>query len=465
MTLRHRLLLVYLIVVLLSVATVGAAVLELGHARRIFGTLQPWNELALAGQKLDAGFPPPEIPPDGPDPFLDALVRHYPLLAEASEYRNVDRAREALTRVRLEYEAWLDTRGSPANTAAALTLRNTLRDYTRLVEDELYALKRQAREQDTRRDLLVIAVIALTVLHIVLVGWLLRRWLLWPMERLNRQVEALARDQPPSEPLLTAPRELAALATALDKARESLGALRRQVLEAERMTTIGQFAAQLAHNLRNPLASIRAAAQITSRHVREQPYVAERMGDIMASVDRLNQWIAGLMEVARREPTPVRRADVVPTLKRVKESLAAELAAKELTLTLDAPEGGLWCGHDPATLEHALIAMVTNAIEASPLSGAIRLEAGRRGDRCRIAVIDAGSGLPGDDPERIFEFAYSTKSHGMGLGLALARQSLERQGGATHAYNHPDGGAVVYVELPLAEDAATPAAGVPEDHD
>jgi signal transduction histidine kinase len=144
------------------------------------------------------------------------------------------------------------------------------------------------------------------------------------------------------------------------------------------------------------------------------------------------------MAVARRQPAPTRSADIVPVLYQVRDALAPELAAKDLTLTLDAPQAGLICAHDPDTLEHALIAMVVNAIEASPLGGMIRIEASHvptagNGRRCRVAVHDLGEGLPPGQPERIFDFQYSTKQRGMGLGLALARQALERQGGKTGA--------------------------------
>jgi signal transduction histidine kinase len=160
------------------------------------------------------------------------------------------------------------------------------------------------------------------------------------------------------------------------------------------------------------------------------------------------------MEIARRDPTPTRVADVVPTLNRVGDALAPELRAKEMSLQIEAPSGGLPCAHDPVTLEHALIAMIVNAIEASPLEGRIIMRAetissNGQGAVCRISVIDKGSGLPEDAPERIFEFAHSTKQQGMGLGLALARQTLQRQGGSAHARNNPDGGATVYIELPV----------------
>lgn len=453
MTLRHRLLLVNGIVVLLSVATVGVAMSELSHARQVFGALQHWNGIVLSAQKLRSAFPPPEPPSPAADEFFRSLLRHYPSLAMAGEYLNVDRPRESLNQLNRAYQTWQE---SPTPEHSQRT-RRALDAYAQLVESELTDLKHETDQQDVRKNILLFVVAGLTILHVAIIGSLLRRWLLLPMEQLNRQVEALGRDEPAPEPLLTSPQEMARLAHALEHARTSLGGLRQQLLQSERLTTIGQLAAQLAHNLRNPLASIRAAAQVSARHA--EPVMRSRLEEVIASVDRMNQWIAGLMEVARGDPTATRHLDVVPTLQRVCEAIRSDLAVKELALDLQVPGDGLLCAHDPVTLEHALYAMLVNAVEASPLGSRIQLSGEyvpRESARvCRISVRDQGPGLPAD-AGRVFEFSYSTKQRGMGLGLALARLALERQGGSAHAANLPEGGAWVYVDLPVASEVGCP---------
>ena len=479
MTLRFRLLLVYLMVVLLGVATVGVAIFESEHARRIYGALQSWNDMMLAAQKLLAAFAAPAGPtsPAEQVQFSSIIDDQYLKIGKAADYRNVDAVLyESLNALQMRFQHWR-TQPSDVRAAQAGEIRERIDIYARLVDQGFSDLKNEAALQETRKQVLMVVGIALTVLYVVAIGSLLRRWLLNPMERLGRQVAALGRDEPAPEPLLTAPREMADLARALDDARRSLDSLRQQLLESERLTTIGQLAAQLAHNLRNPLASIRAAAQLSARHGSLEAEPRQRMEEIVTAVDRMNRWIAGLMEVAKEQPTPVRPADVVPTLHRVVEAVRSELAAKDLKLALEAPPEGLVCAHDPAALEHALLAMVVNAIEASPLGGTIRLRAerlvpvspessvaagpGQGGDKCRISVIDQGSGLPGEDQDRVFEFSYSTKQRGMGLGLALARQALRRQGGSAHAFNNPAGGATVYVELPLEPTRTSPLAAPP----
>jgi len=466
MTLRFRLLLVYLIVVGLSVATVGVAVFQLGRSGKIIRELQDWNAIVLNVEKLKSRSP---LEVD----LRELLAPQYLYLADLAsppDYLDVDRVRLALNAVHHQYEGYESWHQLPPGERErkADLVSQKLAELADVLEGERQKLNHEANKQDARTQVLLVVVIALTIVHVAVIGSLLRRWLLRPMEQLNRQVEALARDEPAPEPLLNSPREMASLAEALDRARRSLGTLRQQLLESERLTTIGQLAAQLAHNLRNPLASIRAAAQLTGRHEPDDPDARRRMDDIVASVDRMDRWIAGLMEIAKQQPTRPRETDVVPALARAREALRPELAAKELELTIAAPDEGLICAHDPATLEHALIAMIVNAIEASPLGETIELRAerlehpgqarpptasGRQARQwCRISVRDHGSGLPPEAPERIFEFSYSTKQRGMGLGLALARQALQRQGGLAHAINNPEGGATIYVELPMEEE-------------
>lgn len=459
MTLRRRLLLVYSIVVLLSVATVGVAMFELSRSRQIIRELQDWNRIVDRVEEFRAAFETET----GQGPDREAFERLFPqqirALTQDPPYLDVDRVRTVLGEVWLRYDEWIEL--EPAERRARIEMvSEPLENLSRVVQSELDKLNLEADRQDVRIRLLLAVVILLTALHVGVIGSLLRRWLLWPMEQLNRQVDALARDEPPGEPLLRSPREMANLAEALDRARISLGALRQQLIEAERLTTIGQFASQLAHNLRNPLASIRAAAQVAARHDPDDDYIRQRMEEIVASVDRLNRWIAGLMEVARRAPAPAERLDVMPVLNRVREAVATEFETKEMTLKVETPPDGLACVHDPDVLEHALVAMVLNAAEASPPGQTVLLRAetltpeNQTRPVCRITVVDRGSGLPDDAPERIFEFSYSTKQRGMGLGLALARQALQQQGGSVSAHNNPDGGATLCVELPL-EPAGT----------
>jgi two-component system sensor kinase FixL len=200
-------------------------------------------------------------------------------------------------------------------------------------------------------------------------------------------------------------------------------------------------------------------SQLAARQDAGDGAVKERMQEIIASVDRLNRWIAGLMEAARGEPSEVAAMDVRPVLQRAKEAVESETQTKEVQLEVEMPDQPVICLHEPVTLEHTLVAMLINAIEASPPGERVllRLDALQRGQEpsmgsvCCISVTDRGSGLPDEDPSVIFDFSFSTKQQGMGLGLALARVGLQRQGGVVCARNNADSGATVWVELPVQE--------------
>lgn len=475
MSLRYRLLLVYLIVVLLTAATVAVALLELRHSSRIIADLEHWQEAVLRVERLRTAFEREALSPFGASPVPPPEGLGFEkLLAETRNLLDFDLARWHLQVVARDYREWQElarrsaTRPANATTPVAETapsspaeedplstqagiVRGTLQRTVWFLEGKQTEVMNEANEQTSRTMAMLNIVLALLALHVLMVGWLFSRWVLVPMARLNRQVEALAHDLPPDEPLLTAPPEMANLARALDRARISLGEMRNRLVESQRLTAVGQFAAQLAHNLRNPLASIRALAQVAARHDAGDGRIRDRMAEIIASVDRLNRWIGSLMEVVRQETATLRVADVLPVIHRVHEALSAELSSKDLTWRVEAPAGGLVCLHNPDTLEHALVAMTVNAIEASPVGGQITIKAEQTtNETCRISVMDRGPGLPQDDPEIIFDSSYSTKERGLGLGLSLMRLALARQGGTTGAMNNPDGGAVVFIELPMS---------------
>ncbi|MBN1491470.1 MAG: HAMP domain-containing histidine kinase [Phycisphaerae bacterium] len=461
MTLRQRLMLVYLVVVLLSCATVGLAVLEIRHSGKVVDDLRRWEDTVLKVEKLRTAFERdvllaisgvPETQPATLDPeeadFLTLLNQTRAALGE------FDLTRWGFSKLLDDYENWRSEvhAGTVRPLEATNAVRQSIEFLNSTLSGRMRELRMSAQEQDERTVTLLAGVMLLTLVHIAIVGAILRRWFLRPMERLGRQVAALARDEAPSEPLVASPPELAQLATAMEQARFSLDAMRKRLIESERMTTVGEFATQLAHNLRNPLASIRAAAQVAGKRGEVDDYARARLGEIIAAADRLNRWVLGLTEFVRPRPSELASHDIVALVRQVKDAVVAELASKELVFEIVAPAEPVAVPHEPPSLEQALIAAVGNAIDASPVGGRIIAEVawveqnGRRG--CRVAVIDEGSGLPVGEPEQVFELNFSTKEKGLGIGLSLARQAVQRQGGMVAARPNPVGGTIVEFWLP-----------------
>ncbi len=477
MTLRRRLLLVYLIIVVLSSTTVGIAVNELLYSRQVVEDLERWQDIMLNVEKLRTAFArdllrtpssQPASRPAADEEFIDNEEEDFTTLIGAVRkayrpYPDFLDAHVTMSRLQAAYNEWRQS-ALAGGTGRAERARNAnvLLDLLMgQIDAQRKALTQSAYAQSQRTLTLLVLAIALTVIHLGIVGAILRRWLLRPMEQLGRQVASLGRDEPPPEPLLDSPAELADLAQAMEQARLSLEELRQRLVESERMTTVGQLAAQLAHNLRNPLASIRAAAQVAARRGNVDDYARARLDEIVAAADRLARWVAGLTEFARPRSASLEPHDIVPLLHQIRDSVAAELSAKDLSLQITAPAEGMFVQCELQSLEQALFAAVVNAIEASTIGGRIVVLAESQGGgeskgcNCRISVIDEGCGLPEGPPDQVFELNFTTKATGMGLGLALARQAIQRQGGTVTARPNPAGGAIVEFQLPIAKAAAT----------
>ncbi len=478
MTLRRRLLLVYLVVVLLSCTTVGVAVVELRHSRAVISDLERWQDIMLNVQRANTAFERETVVrllggPASRPVWLQTEEASFTTLLQRlrMSYPDFDEIRYAFNRLLDEYDVWRrqDRPPGPAAIEQAENVRGWLRALTWRIKNRMDESLATSQEQDERVVVLLVAVLLLTAVHLAIVGAILRRWLLRPLEQLGRQVAALGRGQAPAEPLVATPPEFADLAAAMEQARLSLDDLRRRLMESERMTTVGQLAAQLAHNLRNPLASIRAAAQVASKRGRVDDYAQKRLDEIIAAADRLARWVVGLTEFVRPRSTRLEPADVTPLLHHVRDALVNELSAKDLTFEVIAPPEGIAIPHEPPSLEQALVAVAVNAIEASPVGGRIVAKAewvrsNADAPLCSISIADQGPGLPEGPPDQVFELSFTTKQTGMGIGLSLARQAVVRHGGTVVARANAGGGTVIEFRIPATRPEPNPAdAPLPED--
>ena len=204
-------------------------------------------------------------------------------------------------------------------------------------------------------------------------------------------------------------------------------AQRERLVEAETLTAMGEMAAAIAHGIRNPLASIRSAAELAREE--DRAGANECLQDIIAQADRLGGWVRELLAASRSSGLTVGQVDLNHLIRESLEGASAELRRQGIELTLQ--EGTLpSIRGSRAPLAHAFSSVISNAIEAMPQGGRLRVQS-RTTDKglIEIAVEDTGVGMPARVARRAFRPLFTTKPNGVGLGLSLARRIVERHAG------------------------------------
>jgi signal transduction histidine kinase len=280
------------------------------------------------------------------------------------------------------------------------------------------------------RLLAVIVITLLTALGVASLGLILmRRWVLRPVTELRTAADRIARGDFAHRVPVQGRDELAQLSSEVNHMAGMISAMQDERVERERLAAIGEMVRRLAHNLRNPLSGIRSLAELSKADLPGDSPVQENQDRIVATVDRFEKWLAEMLTATSPlniEPEPV---PVAPWLRALVEPLRPMGAAKGVELRVDLAAAPPEARFDPRHLEHALVGVVTNAIQASPRGAAVTVSAVAKGTQWEIRVRDRGPGVPPELVERIFRPYFTTKRDGTGIGLAVAKQVVEQHGG------------------------------------
>ena len=250
-----------------------------------------------------------------------------------------------------------------------------------------------------------------------------------------------------------------ALAFTNARSYEIIRRTQAELVEAERLAAVGELASTVAHGIRNPLAGIRAAAQVALEDVEPGSSVGESLDDIIAESDRLELRVRSILDLSRPGASDSTAGDVEDVLQGLVTAVKPRVP-QGVRLVLDVADDLPAVRFDPQQLTEALEILVVNALDA--LTGRehgkveVRARLEQSGDGTpvvAIAVRDDGPGIDEARLQRVFELFYTTKPTGTGVGLAMAKRLVERQGGTIHAASAPGAGATFTIRLP-AERAA-----------
>jgi signal transduction histidine kinase len=219
--------------------------------------------------------------------------------------------------------------------------------------------------------------------------------------------------------------------------------LERALARQEHLASLGKVAATIAHEIKNPLSSVKTLAQL----MREDPEVNEKydrdLGYIVGEVDRLNRSVMQLLSFSR--PAPEERAEVNLTelLETMTGLLERQYAGGQIAVRHRIAQEIRMAHGNAEIIRQVVLNLVLNAIQASEPGGEVRLEARQEAGRIELSVTDQGPGIPAEMREKIFEPFYTTKQRGTGLGLAIVRKNLRQLGGG------------IFVESPVEEGRGT----------
>lgn len=224
---------------------------------------------------------------------------------------------------------------------------------------------------------------------------------------------------------------------------------RARVAQSEKLAALGQLAATIAHEVRNPLGVMRSAAQTLDETLPPASAAAhEASGFIIAEIDRLANVVQSILAYARPLQLAPRATRVADLFERALLLARPDLDARRVRVARRDTDGLPALQVDSDLISQVLLGLLGNAAEAMPEGGTIELDARQVDGAVQLRVADRGPGVPAALRDRIFDPFFTTRARGTGLGLAIARQIVEAHGGRIEVTDADGGGACFVVTLP-----------------
>jgi two-component system sensor histidine kinase PilS (NtrC family) len=228
----------------------------------------------------------------------------------------------------------------------------------------------------------------------------------------------------------------------------AIRAMEARMRAADRLASLGRMAANIAHEIRNPLASLSGAVEVLAAGPPDD--TRERLGQIvLKEAERLNTIIREFLEYARPAPLSRSTVNVGEVLDEVLVLLAHRAAPGTLKVAREFPPVLAW-SVDRQQFRQVVWNLCLNALQAMPDGGELRVSAVAAGGRLVMRVADTGEGIAADDLGHIFEPFFSTKADGTGLGLALVHRIVQDHGGEIDVQSRPGVGSAFTLTLPAA---------------
>lgn len=225
-----------------------------------------------------------------------------------------------------------------------------------------------------------------------------------------------------------------------------------RMFRAEQLATMGQFAAGIAHELRNPLTAIRSTIQYLENEFDQDTDQRKLAHDILDEVDRLNNIVGNLLSLARPAESNPEEVDIRRQIERCANFIESKARSQNIKLQMDFEKNLPKLRFDPAELRQVLLNIMMNGLHVMPEGGLLLIKAccTARGERMLIQIADEGPGIPAELRQRVFEPFFTTKAGGTGLGLAICNSIVKRYNGEIWIEQTEGGGTQVNISLPIS---------------
>jgi len=308
------------------------------------------------------------------------------------------------------------------------------------------------RLQQLRTNLILmwIAAVALGLA----ISYFFARRIVRPIEMLDAAAAEVAKQNYEFRVPFQGTDEFGRLANTFNSMCASIQKARHELIRQERISTIGRMASSIVHDLRNPLAAIYGGAEMMVDTDLSQAQVKRLAGNIYNSSRRIQEMLQDLLQVTRGRTQEREVCGIREVVDAAIDAVSQSAAEQNVRISASVPDD-LAAPLERSRMERVLLNLLSNAIEAMPSGGEIDVEARREGPSVRIEVSDNGPGISPEIRGQLFQpFVSYGKKNGLGLGLALSRQSVMDHGGDISVEDRPGGGTRFVIRLPAEPVAA-----------
>lgn len=243
----------------------------------------------------------------------------------------------------------------------------------------------------------------------------------------------------------------------IEIAKAKLLQAQSQLIQSERLAALGEMAAVVAHEVKNPMTSIRASTQMIGQTLKEDDSSKRYVKFVMQEIDRLDRIVHSILTFSKPPKPRFMEGDVNKLLQRILNFMEKEIAQAGVKLEVDLDPKLPTIRMDPEQMEQVLLNIIQNGLffASRAKEKHMKISSGAKASKeVIVSIEDSGGGIPDENLKKIFEPFFTTKTQGTGLGLTISQRIVEAHGGKIKVTNHPGQGAVFSIHLPLHVPAA-----------